>query len=172
MRQDLLPWALEGLDLGANPLEIGPGPGLTTEVLRTRCTQLTCLEIDPDLAAALKARLGSQNVTVQHGDATAMPFPDNAFSGAASFTMLHHVPSPQLQDKLLQEACRVIRPGAWLVGSDSRTSLLFRLLHLGDTMVVSDPNAFPNRLRAAGFEEVAISLSPGSFAFRARKPAA
>ena len=29
----MIPWALDGLDPGENVLELGPGPGLTTDVL-------------------------------------------------------------------------------------------------------------------------------------------
>jgi SAM-dependent methyltransferase len=67
------------------------------------------------------------------------------------FTMLHHVPSKALQDKLFTEVCRVLRPGGVFAGFDSQLSLRFRFLHLGDTMVVVDPKTFPDRLRAAGF---------------------
>ena len=34
------------------------------------------------------------------GDATKLSFPDGRFSGAVCFSMLHHVPSPELQDRL------------------------------------------------------------------------
>ena len=170
VRRELLPWVLRGLDLGDYPLEIGSGPGLTSEVLRLKCTRLTCLEIDPILAAALAARLGSGNVTVQQGDASAMPFQDSTFTGAACFTMLHHVPSVQLQDRILKEACRVIRPGSWLAGSDSKTSLTFRLIHIGDTMVVCDADEFGERLVKAGFSDVSVVQSERAFSFRGRKP--
>ena len=32
----ILPWVLDGLDIGANVLEVGPGPGVTTDLLRGR----------------------------------------------------------------------------------------------------------------------------------------
>ena len=120
----LMPWVLRGVDLGPEPLEIGPGPGVTTDVLRERCERLTCIEIDPKLAASLAARMQGLNVLVREGDATKMPFADRTFSGIACFTMLHHVPSRQLQDRLLGEAFRVLRSGAWMVGSDSRPVLV------------------------------------------------
>lgn len=97
-----------------------------------------------------------------------MPFPDATFTGAVSFTMLHHVPTPRLQDQLLGEVRRVLRPGAWFAGSDSRTSLVFRLAHLADTMVVVDPDTFATRLRAAGFHEVEVEAGKSAFRFRAR----
>jgi hypothetical protein len=33
VENEVVPWALEGMDLGNNVLEIGSGPGLTTDVL-------------------------------------------------------------------------------------------------------------------------------------------
>jgi ubiquinone/menaquinone biosynthesis C-methylase UbiE len=169
VRERLLPWALQGIELGEEPLEIGPGPGHTTGVLRERCRKLTCIEIDPTLAASLEARMRGANVTVKVGDATRMPFCDNSFSGVACFTMLHHVPSLELQDRLLHEAYRVLRPGAWIVGSDSRISLTFRILHIGDTMVVCDPAKFQARVERAGFQEVSVRTTRNAFAFRGRK---
>ena len=48
--QQRLPWVLEGVDLGPNVLELGPGPGRTTDVLRQSVNRLTALELDPKLA--------------------------------------------------------------------------------------------------------------------------
>ena len=102
----LLPWSLDGIDLGNNVLEIGPGPGVTTDLLRTRVSKLTCVEIDQALAGSLSARMAGTNVTVRREDATAMSLPDASFDGAVCFTMLHHVPSATLQDRLLSEVAR------------------------------------------------------------------
>jgi len=46
-----------GVDLGANVLEVGPGPGLATDILRRRFANLTCIEIDPLLAGSLSERM-------------------------------------------------------------------------------------------------------------------
>ena len=54
----LLPWALGTGDLGDDVVEIGPGPGLTTDVLRRSVARLTAVEIDADLAAALAGANG------------------------------------------------------------------------------------------------------------------
>jgi hypothetical protein len=37
----VIPWALDGVDPGEDVLELGPGPGLTTDVLRERAARLT-----------------------------------------------------------------------------------------------------------------------------------
>lgn len=164
-------WALTDTDLGQNVLEIGPGPGLTTDLLRSRVQKLTAIEIDSRLAESLRVRLRNANVEVFTGDATAMPFADDQFTGGVSFTMLHHVPSPELQDKLLREMRRVIRPGGFFLGSDSLESLYMRLIHIGDILVPVNPDTFGFRLQAAGFEVLEIEKASQAFRFRARRPA-
>jgi SAM-dependent methyltransferase len=166
----LLPWALEGMELGAELLELGPGPGITTEVLRRQVARVTAVELDAALAAGLARRLRGSGVRVVRGDGTALPFHDRSFDAAAVFTMLHHVPSEALQDRLLAEVCRCLRPGGLLVGSDTLPSLRFRLYHLADTMVVVDPDRLPTRLEAAGFDEPLVDTRAGRLRFRARRP--
>jgi len=167
-----VPWVLSGADLGQHVLELGPGPGLTTDLLRHTAQRITAIEVDSRLAESLNARLLGSNVEVVTGDATAMPFSDGQFSGGVSFTMLHHVPSAELQNKLLREVWRVIAPGGLFVGSDSLQSLFMRLIHIGDTLVPVDPDTFGLRLEAAGFGILEIEKSCDAFRFRARKPAA
>ena len=149
---------------------MGPGPGLTTDILRSRVARITALEIDPALASSLAARMSGSNVTVIQGDGGAMPFQDSEFSGAVCLTMLHHVPSPALQDKLLREVFRVLQPGGVLAGVDSRISNYMRLIHIFDTLVPIDPSTFPSRLEAAGFAEILIETNATRIRFRARKP--
>lgn len=165
----LLPWVLRGVDLGDDVLEVGPGPGLTTDVLRHRTARLTAVEIDALLAASLTERMRDTNVTVLNGDATRLPFPDASFSGAVCFTMLHHVPSVALQDELLAQVARVLRPGATFAGSDSRTSLMFRLVHLNDTLVPVPPETFAARLEKHGFHDVQVKSHDRTFRFRATR---
>jgi SAM-dependent methyltransferase len=168
VRERLLPWVLSGVDLGSDVLEIGPGPGLTTDVLAERVPRLTCAEKDPALAAALARRVREQ-VDVVEADATELPFPTGRFSGAVACTMLHHVPSAALQDRLLAEVARVLAPGAWLAGSDSVTSLWFRVAHWRDTMVLVDPATLGARLERAGFRDVRVDRVERAFRFRARR---
>ncbi len=141
----ILPWTLEGLNLGSDVLEIGPGPGVSTDLLRTRVAHLTCVESDCGFADSLHRRLG-QSVCVMCEDGTETSLADESFDGAVCFTMLHHVPSVALQDRLLREVARVLRPGGLFAGTDSLYSRSFRLLHLFDTMVVVDPVTFPARM--------------------------
>jgi SAM-dependent methyltransferase len=163
----VLPWALRGIQLQGDVLEIGPGPGLVTDHLVRRGVGVVSVEIDAELARNLRARFQTAAVAVVNGDATRLPFADAQFDFAVSFTMLHHVPSPALQDRLLAETRRVLRPGGVFAGSDSRDSRMMRLLHVADTLVPVDPDGFGERLRRAGFHDVEIEPVPRAFRFRA-----
>ena len=169
--QQRVPWVIADTDLGPNVLEIGSGPGLTTDLLRTSVPRLTALEIDPKLALALSSRLAKSNVRVIEGDATDMPFGNSEFSSALSFTMLHHVSSSALQDQVLREVCRVLKPGGFFVGSDSLQNWWMRIIHIGDTLVPVNPDTFGTRLQDAGFEVLEVQKHTQAFRFRARRPA-
>lgn len=162
---------LADAELGQNVLELGPGPGLTTDLLRQTVRRITAIEVEGKSAESLRTRLRDSNVEVVTGDATAMPFADGQFSGVVSFTMLHHVPSAELQNKLLREVWRVIEPGGIFAGSDSLQSVLMRLIHIGDTLVPVDPDTFGGRLEAAGFEVLEIEKKANAFRFQGRRPA-
>jgi len=57
VREELVPPVIAEIELGDEVLEVGPGFGPATEVLARRAGRLTALEIDPLLAAPLRARL-------------------------------------------------------------------------------------------------------------------
>lgn len=155
--------------LGADVLEVGPGPGMTTDLIRGHVDALTCVELDADLAAALDQRMHGTNVTVVEGDATAMPFEAGRFSGAAMFTMLHHVPTVELQDQIFHEVARVLRPGGLLVANDGVARDDFEALHVDDIYNPVDPATLDERLRAAGFRDVEIDANAYAWAARARR---
>jgi ubiquinone/menaquinone biosynthesis C-methylase UbiE len=159
IEQEVLPWAVGERDLGDDALEVGAGPGLTTDVLRRQVGRLTAVEIDPDLAEALRKRLDGTNVTVVEGDATRLPLESDRFSAATTFNMLHHVPSPELQDRVLAELCRVLRPGGVLIGTDGVASDTLDEFHIGDVYVPCDPASMPARLEAAGFTDIHVDTA-------------
>jgi SAM-dependent methyltransferase len=160
IRDVVLPWALGELDLGAEVLEVGPGYGATTDVLADRVPSLTAVEIDEELAAFLTERYADRgHVQIVRGDATALEFDAERFTGAASFTMLHHVPTPELQDRLFAEVRRVLRPGAAFVSVDSIASPELEARHVGDTYNPIDPSTLPARLSEAGFRDVIIKTN-------------
>ena len=109
----LLPWALDGISLERSAvLELGPGPGLTTDWLVPRVASLTCVEYDEADASALARR--HPGVVVRRGDATALPFESGSFDAVVCFTMLHHLPSAAAQERLCAQA-RVVRSNGLLL---------------------------------------------------------
>jgi len=147
-----------------------PGYGASTRPLATRARSLTVLEYYPLLAARLRAELGS--VRVVHGDATSMGFGAGSFSAMVCFTMLHHLPGAAAQDRLFAEAARVLQPGGVFADSDSRPSLRWRLIHLGDICTPIDPGTLPGRLEAAGFTRIAVDADETMVRFAAYTPGA
>jgi ubiquinone/menaquinone biosynthesis C-methylase UbiE len=167
---ELLPWASKGLDLGDEALEVGAGPGLVTDLLRAMVPRLVAVEIDSALATALGRRLDGGNVEVVNADATALPFESGRFSSIACFTMLHHVPSLENQDRMLRELARVLRPGGFLFGTDGLDTPERRKLHVGDVFVPALPDELPDRLRAAGFASSEVESRGDRFRFLATAP--
>jgi SAM-dependent methyltransferase len=167
LEEHLLPWVLEGHDLGDDLLEVGAGPGLTTDILRRHAARVTAVELDAGLAGKLAARLAGTNVEVVAADATGLPFPAGRFSAAACLTMLHHIPSAALQDAALAELHRVLRPGGVLVGSDGLDTPDRRRVHEGDIFVPVDPATLAGRLRDAGFADASVEVEGDRLRFAA-----
>lgn len=165
----LLPWVLGDVELGSRTLEIGPGYGATTRALLDRADSLTAVEVDRSMADRLNRRYGDR-ARIIHGDGTNTGLPDDHFSSVVCFTMLHHVPGAQAQDRLFGEAFRVLRPGGAFAGSDGVPSLTFRLIHVADTYNPVPPEDLGRRLRNAGFVDVQIEVSGGRQRWRATKP--
>ncbi len=164
----LLPWALADVDLGDNVLEIGPGYGANIRVLINKAPRYTAVEIDQPMAERLTATYGDRAQIIR-GDGTATGLPTGEFSSVVCFTMLHHIPTPALQDQLLAEAFRVLRPGGVFAGSDSADSTLFRLLHFRDTCNPVSTQTLPQRLRAAGFGDIEVEPAGRRLRWRAVK---
>jgi SAM-dependent methyltransferase len=156
VHETILPVALKDVDLGDEAIEIGPGPGFTTDVLRTKTAHLTAVELDEGLAAGLAERMAGRNVEVVVGDATALGFPPDRFTGAASFHMLHHIAPAEAQDTVFAELARVLVPGATLVAADGVYSEGSALFHQDDTYNPIAPDDLGSRLGAAGFEAVRV----------------
>lgn len=173
LRDLVLPFAFGAMpvtDLGSHVLEIGPGPGLTTDLLVEHMDCLTAVELDSELARALTNRYDdSDRVVVVEGDATAMTFADGEFTGAVSFTMLHHVPDIAKQDLLFAEVCRVLQAGAPFVCSDSVASDDLEALHVDDVYNPVDPASLEARLLSAGFTSVEVRANEFAFAVRAER---
>lgn len=158
LHTQVLPSLVEGVALGRHMLEVGPGPGASTDWLRHRVERLTVVESDEQAAEKLVSRFADTVVEVVHGDATELTFADATFDSAGSFTMLHHVPTVQLQDRLLAEVLRVLLPGGVLIGSDSLASDALREFHEGDTYNPVEHTSLRARLQSLGYADVTVSV--------------
>jgi ubiquinone/menaquinone biosynthesis C-methylase UbiE len=169
VQNDLLPQLTTGVELGPRMLEIGPGPGATTDWLRERVETLVAVELEESTVVTLRQRFAGTNVEVVHGDASHLPFDDDSFDSVGTFTMLHHVPTPALQNQVLAEVLRVLRPGGTLVASDSLPSSDLHDFHVGDVYNPIEPGSLITRLQTVGFGAVTVS-SDYAWTARARKP--
>jgi ubiquinone/menaquinone biosynthesis C-methylase UbiE len=158
IQTDILPAVTRDIDLGQHMLEIGPGPGAATDWLRHNVGKLTAIEIDDAAARLLAGRYAGTNVEIVTGSAASLAYPDASFDSAGCFTMLHHVPTTAMQNKILAEAFRVLRPGGVLVGSDSLASNGLHHFHADDTYNPVDPAALLCRLQTVGFDQITIMV--------------
>src|SRR5437660_3023730 len=166
-RRQVLPWILQGSELGEHVLELGAGPGAATEELRRLADRVTSLEYDHAFAAKLGARVNDSNATAIQGDAATLPFADNAFSAAIAILMLHHLRSNELQDRAFAETWRVLRPGGVFLAFDIQDGWMHRVAHIRSTFVPLLPASAFARLTAAGFSKVTVDIQRGGFRIRA-----
>ena len=166
---DILPALTRDVDLGAAMLEIGPGPGAATGWLAARVARLTAVEIDPDAAQLLADRYAGTNVEVVTGSASELDVAADTIDSAGCFTMLHHVRTAALQNAILAETFRVLRPGGVFIGSDSLPSDDLHHFHVGDTYNPIEPASLLTRLQTIGFRPVTVMVTD-SLLFLAGKP--
>ncbi|MGE0543732.1 MAG: SAM-dependent methyltransferase, partial [Dehalococcoidia bacterium] len=86
-----------------------------------------------------------------------------------TYNLLHHVPTPAVQDQHYAQLARVLHPGGVLLAVDSHDSPPFRDLHDGDICVPLDPATIAQRLEQAGFVEVDVTIE-GPLCVVARTP--
>jgi SAM-dependent methyltransferase len=169
LRGQILPTLLAGVELGDEMLELGPGPGGATELLRHRVRRLTALEVEPAAADALAERFAAGNVTVLRGDCARTGLSDDSFDSIGTFTMLHHLSTDRQQHATLAEAFRMLRPGGVLIGSDSLASNDLHHFHADDTYNPVEPAWLVTQLLTLGFRPIEVRVGD-EMTFTAHKP--
>lgn len=156
-RRVVVPWAVGSL--AGDVLEIGGGAGAMAEVVASSQpdVRLTVTDIDPEMVAAARRRLGSR-ARVEVADVTALPFADASYDVVCSWLMLHHV---VVWPQALPEVLRVLRPGGRFVGYDLTDTALARLVHRVDGSQVRMVGAaeLRERMVEAGFADVHVERS-------------
>lgn len=128
----VLAWAIQGVPIEGDVLEIGGGSGaMAGDLLRLHpLLRLTVTDHDPAMVEAARERLGEfPQVTVRQADATHLPFAGETFDVVASFLMLHHVID---WEQTIIEVGRVLRSGGQFVGYDLTHSRAASWLHRVD----------------------------------------
>ena len=95
---------------GLRWLDVGCGNGAFTEMLVERCAPAAVDGVDPSEAQLgfARTRPASRVAQFRHGDAMALPFPDDAFDAAVMPLVIFFVPDPP---KGVAEMARVVCPG-------------------------------------------------------------
>ncbi|MDR2984834.1 MAG: class I SAM-dependent methyltransferase [Nocardiopsaceae bacterium] len=169
IQEEILPSLTQHAELGEEMLEIGPGPGAATAWLQHKVKKLIAIEVDEAAAAKLAQTYADSNVEVLTADATNLNYPDGSFDSVGSFTMLHHVPTAALQNQILAEAFRVLRPGGTLIASDSVPNTGLHHFHADDDYNPLDPGTVITRLQTLGFRDLIIMVGD-TLRIVARKP--
>jgi ubiquinone/menaquinone biosynthesis C-methylase UbiE len=172
VRRRRLARAALGAAPGERVLDVGCGPGFYCEELLE--------EVGPDgavvgvdssdamLALARRRSAGHENVEFHEADATALPVADASFDAALSVQVQEYVGDV---DGALRELYRVLRPGGRVLVWDvdwatlsfaGERELTARVVSAWDEHLAhpSLPRTLAPRLRAAGFEDVAMEAHP------------
>ena len=112
---------LEALPLRGDErvLDVGCGAGHTAVAFSGLVGEVHALDLTQamlDQTGVLAGERGIENLRLRRGDAEALPYPDDHFDGVTSRLSAHHYPHPELA---VSEIARVLRPGGWLLLSDS-----------------------------------------------------
>ncbi|MBK9383325.1 MAG: metalloregulator ArsR/SmtB family transcription factor [Planctomycetes bacterium] len=94
-------------------LDVASGDGLLAEVLAARARSITCVDLSPRVVHAGARRLHQRGkVRFVQGDMHRLPLADESFDQVALLNALVFTARPEL---VLDEVCRLLRPGGTLV---------------------------------------------------------
>src|SRR5215203_7109725 len=164
-----------GIQPNHRVIEIGCGTGNLSILIRLLHPQAEVVGLDPDPKALARAqrKAGREALSVQldRGFAEELPYPGASFDRAFSALMFHHL-GPEEQEKSLDEARRVLKPGGSLHlldfgGAKVRSAgFLARLHHRGERLRNNLGDRIPTLMGEAGFADPTEVASRGTIAGR------
>ena len=154
---------------GGTGLDVGCGSGALTIACAKRNPQAKMIGVDrwgKEYASYNKALCesnaaceGVSNVSFEHGDACKLDFPDETFDAVTSNYVYHNVVGED-RKALLDETLRVLKKGGTFALHDLMSPVRF-----------GDMQAFADKLRAQGYEQVELIDTTERF-FKSKREAA
>jgi ubiquinone/menaquinone biosynthesis C-methylase UbiE len=152
------------IEPGHRVLDLGCGTAtLTILIKRTHpLAEVVGLDGDPRILAIARAKAARAGVaiTLDHGMAFQIPYPDQAFDRVLSSLVLHHLTTENKQ-RALREVVRILRPGGELHVVDFGkphtvwARLISRFMQRFEETADNFKGLLPTMFRQAGFDRVA-----------------
>ena len=161
-----------GLKAGATVLDVACGPGTLALMVAREAGEVHGIDFSEPMLAAFRqnaARAGINNITIRHGDAQALPYPDEMFDAAFSMFGLMFFPNCS---KGFSEIYRALKSGgtiavtSWApVEQSPAMQAMFGALRAIKpdlpepqrvVATLENPEVFKQELLDAGFREVEI----------------
>lgn len=142
---------------GVRLLDVGCGRGGPARQFADRGFAVTGLDLVAYNVALARTNAGPASGAFVVGDATALPFADDAFGACVAVDSLVYLPD---EGAAFEEAARVLEPGGWLAVADllacgdappGAGEALDAFADAWDTAPVVPAGAYRERLQAAGF---------------------
>lgn len=146
-------------------LDLGCGTATLTILVKQMHPKVQLIGIDGDdkvlAIGRAKAAQHGVDITLDHGMAAQLPYPDNSFDRVLSSLVIHHLTTADKQ-RALHEVFRVLRPGGELLVIDfakphnrlaSAISLVMRRLERTEDLI---KGWLPDMFRRADFQDVEI----------------
>ena len=148
---------------GMRVLDLGCGTGTLTILIKQTHPKANVVGLDGDQVvleiARSKANQAGVNITLDHGMAFQLPYPDNSFDRVLSSLVFHHLTTENKQ-RTMQEIYRILRAGGELhmVDFGKPRSIYAQLISLvmGRLEEATDniQGLLPEMIRSAGFKQV------------------
>ncbi len=161
---------VERLDIrsGFHVLDLGCGTGILFDILRRKVGpegQVTGIDCSERMAEIARRNFPFENISVIDADVAAMPFQDEAFDMAISFSSFPHFADKR---KALTEISRVLKPGGrcfiiHLLSSEELRKVHQRIGGVVANDVIPSEQAVRDMLAATGFGKIAIEDHPSLY---------